>query len=142
MKSKFNKFLSGLALAVLATTPALAVDNGGPIDIAISAHIVGEQANGYLGFVRAQTSAQVELQRLVNEVNVRRRTVYTDVAARTNETIDRVALLQALRQITKAANGDYFKDTSGTWCAKSANSRVTQAEDGTIIIACTPTTAR
>lgn len=136
MKSSFKNIIIGIAIAAGVSTSALAVDNNGPIDTAIKAGIVGEQANGYLGFVRTATAAQIELQRAVNEVNVRRRGVYTSVATQTNETIERTALLQAYRQISKAANGDYFKDSTGVWCAKSANSRISSAEDGTITILC------
>lgn len=130
------KVVFGALIAAIATTSALAVDNGGPIDTAIHNKIIGEQANGYIGFVNQPTAAQAELQRAVNELNARRRAVYTDVASSTNETVDRVALVQAMRQVQKTANGDYFKDVSGRWCAKSASSRAEQAPDNTIVISC------
>ncbi len=136
MKSIIKNIVFGLGLALSISTAALAVDNGGPIDNAIKSGIIGEQANGYLGFVRPANAAQIELQRQINEVNVRRRAVYTKVASDTNETIDRVALLQAYRQITKSNIGDYYKDTAGVWCAKANNSRVSLADDGTITISC------
>ncbi|KAF0110675.1 MAG: hypothetical protein FD163_1693 [Hyphomonadaceae bacterium] len=135
--SKFlPKIVIGAVFAGFAATAALAVDNGGPVDAAIASRIIGEQANGYLGFVRTPTTAQADLQRTINEINIRRRAVYTEVATSQNETVDRVALLQALRQIQKAAIGDYFRDTANVWCAKSATTRSLQAADGTIIISC------
>jgi uncharacterized protein len=126
-----------LAAGALIATVAGAVDQNGPIDQAMSAGVVGEQADGYLGFVRTPTPAQADLQRRVNEVNIRRRGVYIQVARDSGETLDRVALLQALRQITKAPAGEYFQDLSDTWCAKGPNSDVRQAADDTIIIRCT-----
>jgi uncharacterized protein len=126
-----------LAAGALIATAAGAVDQNGPIDQAMSAGIVGEQADGYLGFVRTPTAAQADLQRRVNEVNIRRRGVYIQVARDSGETLDRVALLQALRQITKAPAGEYFQDLTDTWCAKGSNSDVRQAADNTIIIRCT-----
>lgn len=126
-----------LAAGALIATAAGAVDQNGPIDQAMSAGVVGEQADGYLGFVRTPSAAQADLQRRVNEVNIRRRGVYIQVARDSGETLDRVALLQALRQITKAPAGEYFQDLTDTWCAKGPNSDVRQAADNTIIIRCT-----
>lgn len=126
-----------LATSALVASVAGAVDNNGPIDTAMTAGIVGEQADGYLGFVRTPSASQVDLQRRVNEVNIRRRGVYVQVAREGSETLDRVALLQALRQITKTPTGGYFQDLSDRWCAKGPNSDVRQAPDDTIIIQCT-----
>jgi uncharacterized protein len=126
-----------LATGALVASVAGAVDNNGPIDMAMTAGVVGEQADGYLGFVRTPNASQVDLQRRVNEVNIRRRGVYVQVAREGSETLDRVALLQALRQITKTPNGGYFQDLSDRWCAKGPNSDVRQAADDTIIIQCT-----
>lgn len=126
-----------IAAGALLATAAGAVDNNGPIDTAMKAGTIGEQADGYLGFVRPATSAQADLQRRVNEVNIRRRGVYIQVARDSGETLDRVALLQALRQITKTPAGEYFQDVTDTWCEKGPNSDVRQASDNTIIIRCT-----
>jgi uncharacterized protein len=126
-----------LAAGALIATAAGAVDQNGPIDQAMSAGVVGEQADGYLGFVRPPNAAQSDLQRRVNEVNIRRRGVYIQVARDSGETLDRVALLQALRQITKAPVGEYFKDLTNVWCAKGPNADIRQAPDDTIVIRCT-----
>lgn len=134
MKNKI--FASVFAVSALLATGALAVDNNGPIDTAMKAGTLGEQADGYLGFVRTPTSAQADLQRRVNEVNIRRRGVYIQVARDSGETLDRVALLQAMRQITKAPTGEYFQDLADTWCVKGPNSDVRQAADDTIVIRC------
>jgi uncharacterized protein len=135
MKNRF--FLAVFAAGALIATAAGAVDQNGPIDTAMNAGVIGEQADGYLGFVRTPTPAQGDLQRRVNEVNIRRRGVYIQVARDSGETLDRVALLQALRQITKTPAGEYFQDLTDTWCAKGPNSDVRQAADNTIVIRCT-----
>jgi uncharacterized protein len=130
-------FSAVLAAGALLATSVGAVDNNGPIDTAMAAGTIGEQADGYLGFVRPPSAAQTDLQRRVNEVNIRRRGVYIQVARDSGETLDRVAVLQALRQITKAPAGEYFQDMADNWCAKGPNSDVRQAADNTIIIRCT-----
>jgi uncharacterized protein len=136
---KNHIFSIALAAGALVATVAGAVDQNGPIDTAMAAGTVGEQADGYLGFVRPATAAQADLQRRINEVNIRRRGVYIQVARDTNETVDRAALMQAFRQITKTPAGEYFQDLSDTWCVKGPNSDVRQAADNTIVIRCTTT---
>ena len=133
-----NRIFSAVLFAgALIATSAVAVDNNGPIDTAMAAGAIGEQADGYLGFVRTPGTSQADLQRRVNEVNIRRRGVYTQVARDSGETLDRVALLQAFRQITKAPAGEYFQDLADTWCVKGPNVDVRQAADNTIVIQCT-----
>jgi uncharacterized protein len=134
---KYKIFATVFATAALLATGASAVDNNGPLDTAMAAGVIGEQADGYLGFVRTATPAQAELQRRVNEVNIRRRGVYIQVARESGETLDRVALLQALRQITKTPAGEYFQDLADVWCVKGPANDVRQASDNTIIIRCT-----
>lgn len=125
-----------LVMALTGAQAALAIDDGGPIDQAIAARVVGEQADGYLGFVSSPTPAQADLRRRVNEVNLGRRSVYADVARRNGETQERVAVLQAMRQIQNTENGAMIRDLSGTWCPRSPANRVGLAADGTIQIQC------
>jgi uncharacterized protein len=138
MDMKRNIFTAMLVAGALIATSAAALDNNGPIDQAITAGIVGEQADGYLGFVRPPTAAQADLQRRINEVNIRRRAVFNDTAKTTGETEDRVALLSALRQITKARPGSYFQDSERNWCPKGPDSQVMQSPDDVIVIRCAP----
>lgn len=125
-----------LALALTGAQAALAVDDGGPIDQAIATGLIGEQADGYLGFVANPTPAQADLRRRVNDVNLGRRSVYADVARRNGETQERVAVLQAMRQIQNTETGAMIRDLSGTWCPRSPANRVGLAADGTIQIQC------
>ncbi|MFN7497339.1 MAG: YdbL family protein [Hyphomonadaceae bacterium] len=131
-------FTAILVAGALIATSALAIDNNGPVDKAMAAGVVGEQADGYLGFVRPPTAAQADLQRRINEINIRRRGVFNDTAKTNGETEDRVALLSALRQITKTPNGEYFQDTTKTWCVKSPDSQVMQTADDIVVIRCAP----
>ena len=136
MDKKRTIFTAILVAGALIATSALAIDNNGPVDKAMAAGVVGEQADGYLGFVRPPTAAQADLQRRINEINIRRRGVFNDTAKTNGETEDRVALLSALRQITKTPNGEYFQDTTKTWCVKSPDSQVMQTPDDVVVIRC------
>lgn len=135
---KRNIFTAMLVAGALIATSAAAIDNNGPVDKALAQGIIGEQADGYLGFVRPPTAAQADLQRRINEINIRRRGVFNEAAKVNGETEDRVALLSALRQITKTPNGGHFQDTTQTWCVKSADSQVMQADDDVVVIRCAP----
>lgn len=136
MKRKI--FTAILVAGALIATSALAIDNNGPVDKALAAGVIGEQADGYLGFVRPPTAAQADLQRRINEINIRRRGVFNEAAKVNGETEDRVALLSALRQITKTPNGVYFQDMTMTWCLKSPESQVMQTTDDVVVIRCAP----
>ncbi len=135
---KRNIFIAMLVAGALIATSAAAIDNNGPVDRALAAGIIGEQADGYLGFVRTPTAAQADLQRRINEINIRRRGVFNEAAKVNGETEDRVALLSALRQITKTPNGEYFQDSTRTWCVKSPESQVMQTDDDVVVIRCAP----
>ena len=135
---KRNIFTAMLVAGALIATSAAAIDNNGPVDKALAQGIIGEQADGYLGFVRAPTAAQADLQRRINEINIRRRGVFNDAAKANGETEDRVALLSALRQITKARPGSYFQDNERNWCPKGPDSQVMQSPDDVIVIRCAP----
>lgn len=125
---------SFIALSTFAS-PAAAKD---PLVVqAMNDNIIGEQANGYLGFVKPATASQKTLEKKVSEINAGRRAVYTEDAAKPPvSTVDIVGIATAFILIKKAPNGAYFKDMKGKWCEKSDNSRIEQAADNTIIIAC------
>lgn len=131
-------FTAMLVAGALIATSAMAIDNNGPVDKAMAAGVVGEQADGYLGFVRPPTAAQADLQRRINEINIRRRGVFSDTAKTSGETEDRAALLSALRQITKTPNGEFFQDITKTWCMKTEDSQVMITADDEIVIRCAP----
>jgi uncharacterized protein YdbL (DUF1318 family) len=141
MDMKHRLFTSILVAGALIATSAFAIDNNGPVDKALAAGVIGEQADGYLGFVRPPTAAQADLQRRINEINIRRRGVFNDAAKANGETEDRVALLSALRQITKTPNGQYFQDSEMTWCVKTPDSQVMQSADDVVVIRCAPATS-
>jgi uncharacterized protein YdbL (DUF1318 family) len=106
------------AVSLAFASLALAVDNGGPIDRALSAGVVGEQADGYLGFVKAPSPADAELQRLLNDVNIRRRAVYTDLAEKNRQPLEVVAALTAEQLVGRLPSGQFFRDGQGVWRRK------------------------
>lgn len=106
-------------------------------DAALKNKIIGEMANGYLGFVKTPTQDQLDINRAINEINAVRKGVFMEKAKERGQTIDAYAAVSALKQISeKTQIGEYFRDMNNVWCAKSARSTVEAKADGTIIIKC------
>jgi uncharacterized protein len=87
------------------------------IDSAIAAGKVGETADGYLDVVDGK-SVDAQTKRTVDEVNIKRRAVYTQLAAQKGVTVDQVAAVVAEKQVDKLPSGAYFQDASGAWKRK------------------------
>jgi uncharacterized protein YdbL (DUF1318 family) len=87
------------------------------VDAAKAAGKVGEQADGFLGFVTPQTDSALEAA--VAEINAGRRRVYEETARRNGVTpeVAGVAAFKVLRD-TKLKPGDYFRDADGVWRRK------------------------
>jgi uncharacterized protein YdbL (DUF1318 family) len=87
------------------------------VDAAKAAGKVGEQADGFLGFVTPQTDPALEAA--VAEINAGRRRVYEETARRSGVTpeVAGVAAFKVLRD-TKLKPGDFFRDADGIWRRK------------------------
>jgi len=105
------------ALALFVAVPAVAVDDPivGP---AMTRQIVGETSEGYLAFVRPATPADADVQRRVNEINIKRREIYTQLAREQNQPVEVVAALTAEKQFERLEPGEMFRDGRGTWAPK------------------------
>jgi uncharacterized protein YdbL (DUF1318 family) len=142
MKNILAKSIAGLALVLAIGSQAFAQDSSINAsvkvkDAALKANIIGETASGYLEFVRVPTPDQVDISRAINEINAARKRVYTTTAKERGTTIDAFALVSAYKQIKeKTQNGQYFRDTSGTWCLKTDKSIIDIKTDGAITIQC------
>jgi len=78
---------------------------------------VGEQIDGYLGIVGEATS---ELQRLVNDINIRRRAVYTEQAQETNSTLEQYATTAGCAAIARTVPGERYQAPDGSWKIRTA----------------------
>jgi uncharacterized protein len=115
-KSPITLFAALSAALMLAAAPmASAADP--VVEAAIAAGTVGEQADGYLGVVSGK-SVDPQTQRTIDEVNIKRRTAYTQLAAQKGVTVDQVAAVVAEKQVDKLPSGAYFQDASGAWKRK------------------------
>ena len=78
---------------------------------------VGEKMDGYLGIVGAETP---ELRRLVNDINIKRRAVYSQRAQATNATIEEYALTAGCQAILATTPGEKYQAPDGTWQTRTS----------------------
>jgi uncharacterized protein YdbL (DUF1318 family) len=99
--------LSALGLAVAAA----AID----LDGAKAQGLVGETTDGYVAAVAESPSDEVE--RLVEDVNARRRASYEAIARKNGTPTETVAKLAAEKLLHKAPSGAWIRD-GGRWYQK------------------------
>lgn len=73
---------------------------------------VGEKMDGYLGIVVAETP---ELRRIVNDINIKRRAVYSEKAQESNATLEEYALTAGCIAIAKTVPGEKYQAPDGSW---------------------------
>jgi len=115
-----SSVLSGFAaLAVIsgAVMPALAQQRDPAYAAARAAGKVGEQPDGYLGIVGAPDPA---LQRLVDDINIKRRAVYAEKAKENNATLEAYALTAGCQAIARTVPGEKYRSPDGSWQTRSA----------------------
>ena len=77
-----------------------------------AAGLVGERMDGYLGIVGAATP---ELRRVVNDINIKRRAVYSQRARATNATLEEYALTAGCQAILATVPGEKYQAPGGGW---------------------------
>lgn len=73
---------------------------------------VGEKMDGYLGIVGAETP---DLQRLVRDINIKRRAVYAERAQAANATIEEYAFTSGCLAIARTSPGEKYQAPDGSW---------------------------
>jgi uncharacterized protein YdbL (DUF1318 family) len=117
---RFAKIKSALVLALLLALcgPVLAdaASDKAAVDAAKVAGKVGEQADGYLGFVSG--SADAATTAAVNNINAGRADVYASSAAKTGVTRDAAGQATGTQLISRLPAGQFFKPLDGAWTKK------------------------
>jgi len=78
---------------------------------------IGEKVDGYLGIVG---SATPELQRLVNDINIKRRAVYARKAREKNATQEAYALTAGCTAIARTVPGEKYQAPDGSWQTRTS----------------------
>ena len=111
-----RKVLTALIAASMLASPALA-QRDPAYEAARSSGQVGEKMDGYLGIVGASTAS---LQRLVDDINIKRRAVYADKARAANATLEEYALTAGCLAIARTAPGEKYQAPDGSWQTRTS----------------------
>jgi uncharacterized protein YdbL (DUF1318 family) len=111
--------ISAAVLAALAFAPAaaIAMDAKSAVDAAKAQGVVGEQADGFLGFVKP--SSDTALKAAVQEINEGRAALYRQAAAKNGVSVEAAgASAYTLVVQTRLKPGEYYKAANGGWVRK------------------------
>ena len=121
MNNRIYKYLSIAALALLCSTLAFAAGEKErmlkripEINALKSAGIIGEKADGLLGFVKKSSSDMA----LVDAENEDRKTVYASIAKSQGVSAAKVAERRALQIAEQASPGHWLQNADGKWYQK------------------------
>jgi uncharacterized protein len=112
-------FIAGGEFVTPISTPAQAqsASEKSLVDAAKARGQVGEQGDGYLGFVMPSTDPA--LAAAVAAINSGRMQAYRDTAMRTGVTADAAGQATAQQLFSRLPPGQYFKPLNGDWTRKS-----------------------
>lgn len=108
------------ALLLSSAAGSLAQSADPVVESARTTGLVGEQADGYLGVVKA--GGPGDLKARVDAINIQRRAIFTDTAsAKPGVTVADVGAAAACQQFrNRVSVGHYYRDQSGTWRQRTA----------------------
>lgn len=110
-------FLGAAAIGILACaslTPMSVAAASAIVEQAKNECVVGEQADGYLGFVPGAAVSSA-LSREVRDINQQRKTAYARLARQNGVSIEVTAALTAEKLIGQARSGQCVRDQNGAW---------------------------
>ena len=109
-----RKSLLGLLVILGLANPLSAqAQESSAIVAARAAGLVGERYDGYLGLSSANISG--ELRRQVGAVNIRRRALYSDLAARKGVSPEEVGITAACSLLRRVRVGEAYLLSQGGW---------------------------
>ncbi|MEL7519754.1 MAG: YdbL family protein [Pseudomonadota bacterium] len=111
---------SALALGSMIASP-LSAQRDPAYAAARAAGQVGEQPDGYLGIVG---QANAELQRLVDDINIKRRAVYARKAQENNATVEQFAFTAGCQAIMRTSPGEKYQAPDGSWKTRTEGAPV------------------
>ncbi len=113
-----NLILIGAAGALLATAAvAQSANTKSVVDAAKAAGVVGEQADGFLGFVRE--SGDPGLRAAVNEINAGRAQLYREAGAKNGVSAEAAGAATYTQVVqTRLKAGEYYRPAGGAWIRK------------------------
>ncbi|WP_051504399.1 YdbL family protein [Sphingomonas jaspsi] len=106
-----------VALAATAAATAVSGHAQDPVAAARSGGTVGERFDGYLGIVGDPGDS---VRRQVAAINIKRRSLYSSLAARKGVSPQEVGLTAACTTLSRVAIGELYFTQSGGWRRRDA----------------------
>ncbi|MEE4317225.1 MAG: YdbL family protein [Erythrobacter sp.] len=116
MRAQILAVTAAAALLGLASTPALA-DRDPAYAAARAAGKVGEKPDGYIGIVGRADPA---LQRVVDNINIKRKAVYSQKALENKATPDAYAFTAGCQAIARTVPGEKYMTPDGSWQTRTS----------------------
>jgi hypothetical protein len=112
------------ALAALGLAAPAGAQSDPVIERAAAEGQIGEQADGYLGVV-AEANVSADVRARIDQINIRRRALYTQRAAESGATTSEMAAAVACQIFRgRIGVGEKYRDESGVWRTHSASAPV------------------
>ncbi|OBV11696.1 DUF1318 domain-containing protein [Erythrobacter dokdonensis DSW-74] len=115
-KATLGMTAAAAALLGLAATPAMA-DRDPAYAAARAQGKVGEKPDGYLGIVGRADPA---LQRVVDNINIKRKAVYSQKALENKATPDAYAFTAGCQAIARTVPGEKYMAPDGSWQTRTS----------------------
>jgi len=109
--------VAALALIGMASGAAMAQQRDPAYAAARAAGQIGEQPDGYLGIVGAATPT---LQRVVDDINIKRRATYAERAKEKRQTLEAYAFTAGCTLIDRTEPGEKYQAPDGTWQTRTS----------------------
>lgn len=109
---------AALAALALGGTAHAMQDRDPAYEAARASGKIGEQVDGYLGIVGESTP---ELERIVADINIRRRAVYTQRAQAEKATINEYAIAAGCKLILRTKPGEKYQAPDGSWQTRTSD---------------------
>lgn len=117
MTNKIEMILAATLLAVTASGAVLA-QRDPAYQSARSEGLIGEQVDGYLGFVTPPSPA---IKALVNDLNIKRKAAYTKEAQANGATVEEMAFRNGCRLIAeRTVAGEKYQMPNGSWATRGS----------------------
>ena len=108
------------ALAIALTAPAAFAQ-----DAAIAAaQRAGQVGEGWDGYLAVHGGGSADLRARVDQINIKRRAVYTDLATKRGVTVAEVAGAAACQILDSVGPGGWYRDGTGAWRQRAAGQPV------------------
>jgi uncharacterized protein YdbL (DUF1318 family) len=117
--SNNRRLATGLAFAALAfgASGTAMAQRDPAYSAARAAGQVGEKTDGYLGYPSAPSPS---LRSMVEDLNIKRRAVYSEKARAAGATIEEYAFTSGCRLVSQTAPGERYEGPSGNWLTRSS----------------------